>query len=290
MRVRGGSRGAIEKTRALIALTRPPNAIMMFIAILSGILLSDNKVFQMEKLLLSFVTAYGLCGSSMGFNDYFDREVDKVNAPWRPIPAGIISESDAILTSSILASVGMLSAAATSMHCFVIAVIAFISAFTYNAQFKKMGFVGNNIVSAIVVAPFIYGSVLSDGYISQRLITFILPVYLSNLGREVIKGISDIEGDALRGVRSVARIRGEVIAARLGAIFYLAAVSISPLPYIFGLVNWSYVPIVLIADAGFIHCAISITRSPTKENSLRVKNWTLLWMLIALIAFIAGSL
>jgi len=278
------------KLGALITLTRPPNAVLMFIAVLSGILLSDNKVFQPDKLLLSFATAYGLCGSSMGFNDYFDREVDKINAPWRPIPSGTISEFDAILASSILAVIGMISAAATSIPCLLVAAAAFTAAFAYNARLKKTGLLGNMVVSVVVAAPFIYGAVLSDGYISPRLITFILPVYLSNLGREVIKGISDVEGDAVRGVRSVARICGEKTAAKLGAILYVAAVSLSLFPYVLGLVNWVYVPIVLVADFGFLYSSFSIIRYPTRENSLRVKKQTLLWMLIALIAFIAGSL
>ena len=280
----------VGKVRSLVMLTRPPNAILMFIAVLSGILLSESKVFQPDKLLLSFATAYGLCGSSMAFNDYFDKEVDKINAPWRPLPSGAISDLDAILTASILALIGIAAAAATSITCLLVAATAFIAAFAYNARLKKTGFLGNMIVSVVVVAPFIYGAVLSDGYISPRLITFILPVYLSNLGREVIKGISDVEGDAIREVRSVARIMGEDFAAKLGATLYVAAVSLSPLPHLLELVGWIYLPIVLIADVGFIYCSLSIIRSPTRENSLRVKKQTLLWMLIALIAFISGSL
>lgn len=283
-------RKVAEKTRALIMLTRPPNAVMMFVAILAGILISDNKLFHAEKLILSFIAAYCLCGSSMGFNDYFDKDVDRINAPWRPIPSGTISESDAIITSSILALFGMAAAAATSMPCLVVAAISFIAALAYNAYLKKSGFIGNNIVSAIVATPFIYGSVLSDSYISPRLITFILPVYLSNLGREIIKGISDVEGDVIRGVKSIARLRGEKCAAKFGAALYAAAVAISPIPYIFSLVGWVYLPIVLAADIGFIYSAIKIIRSPTRENSLKVKNYTLLWMLIGLMAFIAGSL
>ena len=45
-----------------------------------------------------------------------------------------------------------------------------------------------------------------------------------------------------------------------------------------------------MADAGFIYSAISIIRDPSKVNALRVKKITLLWMLIALIAFITGSI
>ena len=279
-----------EKLQALLSLTRPPNSILMYIAVIVGIMLSDTRSLRIQELILSFITAYGLCGSSMGFNDYFDREVDKVNAPWRPIPSGKISEAEAIILSSIIGGLGLAAAAAISPQCFLVAVLAFSAALIYNARLKKTGFVGNLIVSFVVVIPFIYGAVLADGYISAKLITFILPAYLSNLGREVIKGISDVEGDALRDVRSVARIKGRGFAAKLGAVFYLVAVFLSPLPYLLRLVSWLYLPLVAAADAGFIWSAYSIVVEPSKENSLKVKNLTLVWMLIALAAFLVGSL
>jgi len=279
-----------RRLSAFIALTRPPNSILMYIAVIAGIVLSEHKIFQLDKLILAFITAYGLCGSSMGFNDYFDREVDSVNAPWRPIPSGAISGFEAIAISCILGLLGLIAAALTSPQCFLVALLAFLAAFAYNAVLKKSGLPGNMIVSAVVVAPFIYGAVLSDGYIPHRLITFILPAYLSNLGREIIKGISDIEGDALRGVKSIARINGAGVAARLGAILYILAVGLSPLPYLLALVSWIYLPIVALADLGFLYSAYSIIRDYGKENALRIKKQTLIWMLIALIAFIAGSI
>ncbi|MCD6312454.1 MAG: UbiA family prenyltransferase [Thaumarchaeota archaeon] len=279
-----------RKLWALVALTRPPNSILMYIAVIAGIILSDSKLLQADKLALALITAYGLCGSSMGFNDYFDKEVDSINAPWRPIPSGAISELEAVIASSALGAVGMFSAALTSAPCLLVAFIAFSAALIYNAQLKKSGLLGNMVVSLVVVAPFIYGAVLSDGYVSPRLITFILPAFLSNLGREVIKGISDVEGDSLRGVKSVARIRGAHVAARLGAAFYISAVALSPLPYLLSLVSWIYLLLVAAADLGFIYSAILILRNYDRKNALKVKKMTLAWMLLALIAFIAGSL
>ena len=279
-----------RKLRALAALTRPPNSILMYIAVIAGIILSDNKLLQADKLALALITAYGLCGSSMGFNDYFDKEVDSVNAPWRPIPSGAISELEAVIASSALGAAGIISAALTSVPCLLVALTAFSAALIYNAQLKKSGLLGNVVVSLVVVAPFIYGAVLSDGHVSPRLITFILPAFLSNLGREVIKGISDVEGDSLRGVRSVARIKGAHVAARLGAAFYISAVALSPLPYLLSLVSWIYLPLVAAADLGFIYSAILILKNYDRRSALKVKRMTLAWMLLALIAFIAGSL
>jgi geranylgeranylglycerol-phosphate geranylgeranyltransferase len=279
-----------RKLRALLRLTRPPNAILMYIAVIAGIVLSDSKSFQPSKLALALITAYGLCGSSMGFNDYFDREVDRVNAPWRPIPSGAVLASEAAAFSAALGALGLASSTLISIQCLAVASLAYAASLVYNAWLKRSGLPGNLIVSVVVAAPFIYGSVLSDGYISPRLATFILPVFLSNLGREVIKGVSDVEGDSLRGVKSIARIMGPRFAARLGASLYMAAVAVSPLPYMLGLVSWTYIPIVAAADAGFAYSAYSISRDYSRENALKVKSMTLIWMLLGLIAFIAGSI
>ena len=49
-----------RKLWALVALTRPPNSILMYIAVIAGIILSDSKLLQADKLALALITAYGL--------------------------------------------------------------------------------------------------------------------------------------------------------------------------------------------------------------------------------------
>jgi len=278
-----------RKIRAFISLTRPPNGILMFMAVLAGVLLSDKKLIGFNDAILAFITAYALNGSSMGFNDYFDRHVDKVNAPWRPIPAGEITEQQAVVFSAALGIAGIVASSIISMSCLIVGALSYFAALIYNARVKQMGVLGNMLVSSVIMSPFIYGSIISDGYISLRLIFFLIPAYLSSLGREIIKGIADVEGDAIRGVKSIARERGSRPAAKLGAILYLLAVCISPIPYILDLVSWPYLMLVALADLGFIHSAISIIRDHGRENALKVKRMTLLWMMLALLAFMLGS-
>lgn len=277
------------RAAAFISLTRPPNGILMFIAVLAGVILSDSKSIDLTRALLSLVVAYSLNGSSMGFNDYFDREVDRVNAPERPIPSGIVTPSEALAFSSTLGAVGLLASALISAGCLIVAALSYLAALAYNASLKRSGLPGNMIVSLVVVAPFIFGAVMSDGYVSGRILAFAVPVFLSNTGREVIKGISDVEGDALRNVKSVARVLGLRKAAWIGAGLYLAAVGFSPVPYLLGYVSWPYIPLVAAADAGFIYSAYKILRRPERGMALRVKRETLLWMLLALAAFISGG-
>ncbi|MEM0205247.1 MAG: UbiA family prenyltransferase [Nitrososphaerota archaeon] len=278
-----------NKLVAYVKLTRPQNGIMMFIAVLVGVLFSESRFMTASQAPLAFVTAFSLNGSSMAINDYFDRHVDAVNSPSRPIPSGAVSPKSAVIFSFVLGALGLVAAAFTSYICLAFATLAYASAILYNSLVKTSGLPGNMLVSFNVVAPFIYGSLMSDGTVGAKVFIFALLAFLANTGREVIKGISDVEGDALRGVRSVARSMGERSAAILGAALYVSAVCLSPLPYILGYVSFLYIPIVLVCDAGFIYSSISIIRSPSKENAINVKNQSLVWMLIALASFIAGG-
>lgn len=278
-----------NKLIAYVKLTRPQNGIMMFIAVLVGVLFSESRSVTIYQAPLAFLTAFSLSGSSMAINDYFDRDVDAINSPGRPIPSGMVSPMSAIIFSFTLGVLGLAAAASTSYVCLAFATLVYASAILYNSLVKTTGLPGNMLVSFNVVAPFIYGSLMSDGTVGAKVLIFALLAFLANTGREIIKGISDVKGDTLRGVRSVARSMGERSAAVLGAALYVSAICLSPLPYILGYVSLLYVPIVLICDAGFIYSSVSIIRSPSKENAIRVKNQSLIWMFIALISFMAGG-
>ncbi|MCS7137011.1 MAG: geranylgeranylglycerol-phosphate geranylgeranyltransferase [Candidatus Caldarchaeum sp.] len=274
---------------AYVRLTRPPNSLMMFFAVVVGAVASNISSLSADKLLLALATAYGLTGSSMILNDYFDREVDAVNNPSRPIPSGAVSPSSALVFSFITAGVGLTAAALTNFPCLLLATASYIVATAYNWRLKKTGLVGNMAVSFTVVAPFLYGSVIV-GQTFGRVAWFAMLAFLANTGREVVKGMSDVAGDAKRDVRTVARVYGLDKAAYLGSGLYMAAVALSPLPYFLGLVNFAYMVVVAVADAGFVYSSIKLVLKPTAEQGRRQKNLTLLWMFIALIAFLAGSL
>ncbi|MEM4306533.1 MAG: hypothetical protein QXD61_11240, partial [Candidatus Caldarchaeum sp.] len=76
----------------------------------------------------------------------------------------------------------------------------------------------------------------------------------------------------------------------VGAGFYIAAVMLSPLPYLLEVVNILYLLLVAVADAGFVYSSIRIIRNPEPGEAKKQKNLTLLWMLLALISFAVGGL
>ncbi|RLF20329.1 MAG: hypothetical protein DRZ82_02665 [Thermoprotei archaeon] len=275
-----------------IRLIRPINCIMMGIATFVGAIIALGGVPPLvytEKLIYAFITAFTLTAASMILNDYFDREIDKINDPTRPIPSGAIKPNEAIAYAIVLILIGLVSAFLTNLRSFIVALVACIVSVVYNAYGKRFGLIGNLMVSFCVAVPFLYGGLAVDT-VRITLIIFMSMAFLANTGREVMKGIVDIEGDKRHGILTVAVRYGARSAAMLTAILFIIAVLLSVLPPILKLTTWLYVPLVIITDLGLIRSSLMVLKRPTKEVALREKKKVLLWMLIGLIAFMAGSI
>ena len=273
---------------AYISMSRPPNGLLMFLAVVVGSYVASKSLPQPLELLLAFLTAYCLNGSSMVINDIIDREVDKINAPFRPIPSGRVSVGAAVIYGGALGLIGLLSSYILGINTLIVAIIFYTIATIYNVWLKPFGLIGNIAVSSAVVAPFLYGSVLMLNTVSPGVLILGFLAFLANMGREVIKGIADIEGDALREVLTVARRRGSRRASQIGAGFIIAAVVLSPLPILLRILGWTYLFLVTIADVGFIYSVAKILLDPSQQTARKVKRELLIWMGIALVAFIVG--
>jgi geranylgeranylglycerol-phosphate geranylgeranyltransferase len=273
---------------ALVSMMRLPNCLMMGFAVIVGEVISSQTV-PARAAFYGFMTGFFLLAASMLLNDYFDREIDAINQPQRPIPAGVIRASEAVSFAIILASVGMLFAANSGVWTLLIAVVSMILMLAYNARVKRLGLIGNAFVSVNVAVPFIYGG-FAVGSPTWSLGIFAALAFLSSMGREIIKGIVDVPGDTAKGVRSVAVTRGNAHAAKAGAILFLAAVALSGLPILLGLVSNYYVPLVVVCDVGFLLTTYSILANPSPRNASRGKNFVLAWMTFGLLAFVIGTL
>ena len=290
--------------RAVLELIRPMNCLMLGLAVIAGEFIAYRTVFLFPTVL-GFLTGFLLGGASMVSNDYLDRRVDAVNAPERPIPSGRVSSNEAMVLTVILSTLGLALAYLTGTVCFVIAGLGLLLFLSYNYRGKQLGLVGNMIVSTGMVFSLVYGGFVGETFMSspgqsqnpldldQKLALFFFfscMVFFSNTGREVNKGIADVEGDSLRGVRTVALQHGARVAAYVSAGFYNVAVAISFIPWFLRLVSWLYLPVVVAADVGFEVSAFILLRDHSKGNALRVKRMVLLLMLLGLLAFVAGTL
>jgi len=278
--------------RGLVRIIRPVNSVMMGFAVLVGAAIGGGVGLfgSAWDLAMAFLTGFMLSGSAMAINDYYDRDIDAINEPGRPIPSGAVSPGEALAVSGVLSVAGLVAAWSTSLSNLVIAVFAWVAMMVYSTVGKKTGLPGNLIVSACISLPFIYGGVMfPEGKLESSLL-FALIVFLANTGREVTKGIVDIEGDRALGIRTVAVSRGSSYAALVSVVCYVSAVAVSVVPAYLEYVSAWYVPFVAITDIGLVYLSISLIRHPSRENSRRVKNLVRHLMLSGLVGFLAGSL
>ena len=276
------------KLMGFLQIIRPLNCMMMGFAVVVGASLVSSLSFS-SNLLLGFVTAFALTAASMVMNDFYDRQIDAINEPNRPIPRGDVSPKEALFFAVALSLLGFTAAFKTNLPSLVVAVIAWIISLTYITEGKGTGLPGNFLVSATVVIPFVYGG-LAVGQLEISTFLFVAIVFLSNTAREITKGIVDVEGDKSHNIKTIAVKHGEKSAAIFAVVFSLLAVSLSPLPWLWGLVSDWFLPPIILTDLGLIISSILLLRDYSRTNAKKIKNLTLVWFVTGLIAFILGTL
>jgi geranylgeranylglycerol-phosphate geranylgeranyltransferase len=224
----------------------------------------------------------------MTLNDYYDRSIDLINNPKRPIPSGAVSPRLALVTTFICAMVGTMISAFLNTLALLITLVSLVLMVYYNTVGKRTGFFGNIIVSVCVSLPFIFG-----GYVVENmkllLWLFAVMAFLSNLGREVTKGITDITGDSVHGVKTLAVVFGPRTASLIAVLLFVGAIGLSFFPPILRLVSAYYLPAVAVSDVGFITSILSLLRDQSVENAKTVKSRVLIWMALGLVAFLLGA-
>lgn len=279
------------KVKGIAQLMRPINCTMMGIAVFVGAVLASPAfaVGDWLKIAYGFLTGFTLCAAAMVVNDYYDRAIDEVNEPSRPIPSGVVSVREALGLMFVLTIVGFVFAFFTSILCLAVAAVSWVIVVAYVTVGKRTGLPGNFLVSACVATPFIYGSIVVLDWVPLNVWLFAAMAFLSNTGREITKGIVDVKGDSAEGVKTLAVRYGERNAAVVAVVFYLSAVALTPIPWLLGLVSFWFIPVVVLTDVGFIVSSVSLLKNYSRENARKIKKIVLLWFVTGLLAFVLGA-
>ncbi len=278
----------MRKIRGLIQLMRVPNDIVIGLAVIVGEVMGVGNLPQLNIVVLGFLSGFFTCASIMVLNDVFDIDIDKINAPSRPLPSGLVSISIATVFSILLFLIGMSTALLLSTLNLIIVIIFWLLGVLYNWRLKKTGFLGNVVVSLSVAIPFFYGAVAIGRGMDLLVLLFSSMAFLTNLGREIIKGIMDVKGDLKGGVMTIAVKYGSSTAYYLSTLLILIAVLISPIPIILSIVNiYLYTPLVVLTDMLLIY-AVFKARSQEHKNLYESKKLILYGMFIGILAFMFG--
>ena len=277
--------------RGMLDLVRPVNCVMIGFAVIVGAFVSKPPTVSGLQLAFGFFTGLFICAYSMAVNDIYDLEVDRVNRPDRPIPSGRVTVRQASRLSLLMLGVGLACSILSFNPLAVVIALAYaFVSWLYNSRAKRTGLPGNLIVASSLAIPFIYGGAVSGGSIGGSLLLMMaLTAFFSGVGREVVKSMADVEGDAKRHVESLARTRGLGLASGVGALFFVLAVLTSWVPLLTGLANQVYTYGVIIPDVIFVYLAVSIVVRHDPQSAYRVKRVALAGMTVGLLVFIGGA-
>ena len=148
-----------RKIKGVIQLFRPELSLAAGICVIVGEIIALGSFPSIQNIIYGFICGFFISSPALILNDYFDIEVDRINAPNRPLPAGIISPQEVITLTIVVTFIGLVAAAVISIYALIICIILWIIGVLYNWKLKETGLLGNIMVSCSVATTFILGGI-----------------------------------------------------------------------------------------------------------------------------------
>ena len=279
-----------KKIRGAIQLFRPELSFAAGISVITGELIALGSFPSIQNLFYGFFCGFFISSSALILNDYFDLEVDKINAPNRPLPSGIITQPEVIALTIIATFLGLVASAAISIYALIISIILWIIGVLYNWKLKETGLPGNIMVSLSVAATFFLGGIIVREPWNKVILTFSAMAFFIDLGEEIAADAMEIDGDKKRNSKSIAIKMGRKVALNISGILFFIVILISLIPICFNWLGISYILMILISDIIIFLSVLKLLRSQTsKEGHFCIKQ-IYRGALLGLLAFIVSKL
>jgi chlorophyll synthase len=186
----------------------------------SGVALGDHWLAALAGVALAGPL---VCATSQAVNDWYDRDVDAINEPHRPIPSGRVPGRWGLTIALLWTALSLALAAALGPWVSAAAAIGLLLAWLYSAppvRLKQNGWWGNAAVGLCYEGlPWFTGAgVMSRAWPDAHIL---LLAGLYSLGAHGIMTLNDfksIEGDRRMGVASLPVQLGADAAARLACV------------------------------------------------------------------------
>ena len=183
----------------------------------SGEPLLSNWLFVLGGMVL---TGPLVCGTSQAVNDWFDREVDAINEPHRPIPSGRIAGTGGLRIAIAWTGLSLLLAASMGLWVLLATIIGLGAAWAYSAppfRFKQSGWVGPMLVGFTYegLSWFTGAAVMAAMLPSPQILAVVALYSLGAFGIMTLNDFKAVEGDTQTGLNSLPVILGVSKAAAL---------------------------------------------------------------------------
>jgi chlorophyll synthase len=218
------------KPAAVLALLKPITWFAPMWAYMCGVVASGAPLATHWPALIGGMLLSGplVCAASQAVNDWYDRHVDAINEPDRPIPSGRIPGRWGLYIALFWSALSLAVAALLGPIVLAACVVGLALAWAYSAppfRLKADGWAGNLAVGlSYETLPLFTGAAAMLGAAPDARTMLVALLY--GLGAHGIMTLNDfksVEGDRRMGIRSLPARLGVDRAARLACLVMAGA-------------------------------------------------------------------
>ena len=218
---------ALPAPRAVLELLKPITWFPPMWAFGCGVVSGGWPQQGSWPVVLAGVALAGplVCATSQAVNDWFDRHVDAINEPNRPIPSGRIPGQWGLYIAIAWTVLSLLLAATLGPLVLAAAIFGLALAWAYSApplRLKRNGWWGNSAVALCYEGlPWITGAavIAGGGTPDPRVFALALLYSAGAHGIMTLNDFKSIEGDRKMGVGSLPARLGPEVAGRVACAF-----------------------------------------------------------------------
>jgi geranylgeranylglycerol-phosphate geranylgeranyltransferase len=174
----------------------------------AALFLSEGTARPWRLALAFLVPTLGwLAGLYAG--DYYDRYLDAIAKPHRPVPSGRVSAREAFTFMVCYISVGYLLALALSPLALLIAVLTTVFGIAYSKTFKRHAILGNLDRGLLACFTVLFAGASVHGLgVGWSLLGLSGIFFFHDSSSNLIGAMRDVEGDRAAGYRTVPVVHG----------------------------------------------------------------------------------
>jgi 4-hydroxybenzoate polyprenyltransferase/geranylgeranylglycerol-phosphate geranylgeranyltransferase len=195
---------------------------------LSGAVLTDVDAAPRLLVLAWLVPTLAWIASIYG-GDYFDRDLDRLTKPHRPIPSGRVRAGTARAVMVAGIGTGALIAVLVNPFTAGLAAVACVFGIAYASVLKGRGLWGNVVRGLPTALTLLWGSMVVQPLPDLRLVPLAVAFWLHDSGSNLLGALGDRDYDRRGGCHTYPVLRGDDATVRGLANFLVCWVTIAAL-------------------------------------------------------------
>ena len=196
-----GSNRTWRTILAHLEICRPDTIFYGGLVPVAGALLADPHTSPWRLACVWAAITLGWISSLYG-GDYFDRELDALAKPRRPIPSGRMRAGTAFRGMVVTIAAGTVLAVVLNPFNIVLVLVTIVLGVSYARVFKARGLSGNLVRGAPTALAFVVGMMAAGPVLRWELLPFCLVFWLHDSASNLVGALCDVEGDRRGGYRT----------------------------------------------------------------------------------------